>query len=185
MAEPLKIPYGLADITIGEGPDAIKFDGVEYLQADGGELSLEPQLNDINVADYGTGVYDHRIGGYEGSLTIVAAEEDIDVLAAALSYTEDITDTESGTRIGLMDAPIGTSLRKKAKKVTIHPRGLPDTSRDINIYKMAANGEFSRSYANEQGNVSITLAMYPRDGMKPDKPGNFFYIGGTDPNAGE
>lgn len=129
-------------------------------------------------------MYDQRLVGWTGAVTIVAAEQKIDILEAALSATATITDTTSGDTVGLMDAKMGMSLRSKAKKVTIHPRSMgTDKSLDIVIYKMASNGEFSRSNANEQGNVSISLAMFPRDGMDANKPGNFFYIGAKDPNA--
>ncbi|OKL36992.1 hypothetical protein [Domibacillus mangrovi] len=180
----MKIPFGLADFTIGEGVDAIKFDGVVGFQADGGEVTLSPLLSDINIADFGDSLYDQYVMGYEGGVTIVAAEDDIDTLELAMSYTEAITETVGGEKVGLMDAKIGTSLRAKGRKVTIHPRIMgADKSSDIVIYNMVSNGEFSRSFANEQGNVSVTLAMFPREGMDVSKPGNFFYIGGTDPNA--
>lgn len=180
-----KIPFGVATITIGEGADALVFDGVKEMQAEGGEVQLTPQFEDIVIADYGTGPYDKRLVGYEGQVTIVAAQESIDVLEAALAATEAITDTAGGEKKGIMDAPIGSSLRKKAKRVTIHPRHLPPENKDmdITIYKMASEGEFTRSNENAQGNVTITLSMLPRDGMDPKKPGNFFYFGGTDPNA--
>lgn len=184
--EPLEYPFGLATITIGEGEeDELKFDGAVNFQADGGELTLSPILQEINIADFGEAVFDEVVTGYNGSATIVAAEDKIEIIKAALSATADITDTTSGNVTGLMDAKIGTSLRSKAKKVRIHPRMLPesDKSKDFVVYKMASNGDFTRSFANEQGNVQIELNMYPRDGMDASKPGNFFYRGATDPNA--
>lgn len=179
-----KIPFGLADITIGEGADAITFDGKTYLQADGGEVTISPILQEITIADFGDSVYDEIINGYEGTVTIVAAERTLKTIQAALSYTDPITDTTSGTTVGLMDAKVGSSMRSRGKKVRIHPRIMgTDKSLDIVIYKMAASGEFTNSYANEQGNLEITLKMYPRDGFDASKPGNFFYIGDKDPNA--
>ncbi|OAK70096.1 hypothetical protein [Lederbergia galactosidilytica] len=185
MLDVEKIPFGLANIIIGEDDDTLTFDGVEEMQAEGGEVTLTPMFEDIVIADYGNGVYDQRLVGFEGQVTIVAAQESIDVLEAALAATETITDTSGGEKKGIMDAPIGTSLRKKAKRVRIHPRQFPDSMKDldITIYKMASNGEFTRSNANEQGNITITLNMFPRDGMDPSKPGNFFYFGGIDPNG--
>lgn len=180
------IPFGLADITIGEGSEMIKFDGKTYLQADGGEISIEPELEDITIPDFGNTAYDQIIVGYNGSVTIVAGNRDLKVLALAMAYTEKITDTAGGDPVGLMDAKIGSSMRAKAKKVNIHPRGMgEDKSNDINIYKMAGVSEFNEAYANEQGQNEISLQMYPRDGADANKPGNFFYIGDTDPNASE
>lgn len=185
MPDNIQVPFGLANITIGEGADAITFDGAANFQAEGGEVTLTPILQEINIADFGESVYDEIITGYNGNVTIVAAEDKIEMMKLALSASEDITDSTSGDTVGLMDAKIGTSLRSKAKKVTIHPRNLPasDKSKDIVIYKMASNGDYTRSFANEQGNVQIELNMYPRDGMDASKPGNFFYRGAIDPNA--
>ena len=178
------IPFGLADITVGEGTDQIIFDGKTYLQADGGEISIEPELEDITIPDFGNTPYDQIVVGYNGELTIVAGNRDLKILALAMGYTEAIKDTK-GQTVGLMDAKIGTSMRSKAKKVVIHPRGMgSDKSNDITIYKMAGVSEFNESYANEQGQNEITLQMYPRDGADANLPGNFFYIGATDPNAG-
>lgn len=180
-----KIPFGLADIIVTK-PDGetIRFDGVDELQAEGGEVVLTPELEGIVIADYGTGNYDERVVGYTGSVTIVAAQESLRVLELAIASAETITETVGGDVVGLMDAPIGSSMRKKAARVTIHPRHLPDTdkSQDITLYKAASTGDFTRAQANSQGNIPITMSMYPRDGMDPSKPGNFYYIGGTDPN---
>lgn len=180
-----RIPFGLANITIGDvgADDQLKFDGVNEFQADGGEFTVSPILEDITVADFGNGPYDQRIVGYEGTLTITAAQESIAVLKEAIAGAATITDTTTGDVVGLMDAPIGTSLRKTAKRVHIHPRNLPASMKDmdITIFKMASNGEFTRSTGNTQGNITINLTMYPKDGMDPSLPGNYFFVGGTDP----
>jgi hypothetical protein len=184
MITTAEIPFGLADITIGDGVEAIKFDGKDHFQAEGGEVTLTPIFQDITIADTGDAIFDKILTGYNGSFTFVAAQATIKTLQAALAASEVITDTATSTDVGLMDAKIGTSLRSKAKKVIIHPRIMgEDKSLDITIYKMAADGDFTRSYANEQGNVSVSLTMFPRDDMDTSKPGNFFYIGPNDPNA--
>lgn len=181
-----KIPFGMADITIGEGAGAIVFDGKTNLQAEGGEVNLEPAFEDVVVADFGTSVYDKRFVGLEGTVTIVAAEDTIKMLELAMSYADAITETaDPATTVGLMDGKIGASMRARAKKVTIHPRQLPasDKSMDITLYKMASVGGFTKSYANSQGNRTIELSLFPRDGFDANKPGNFYYVGGKDPNA--
>lgn len=183
-----RIPFGLANITLteGTGVDAkvISFDGVDELQAEGGEVSLAPMYEDVTIADYGNGPYDKRLVGYEGTVTIVAAQETLRVLELAISGTETITSTDGGGVTGLTDAPIGSSLRKKGKRVNIHPRNLPALVKDndITIYKVVSDGEYTRANANSQGSITINLTMLPRDGMDPKKAGNFFYVGGTDPS---
>ncbi|MFD1350145.1 hypothetical protein [Oceanobacillus caeni] len=173
----------MADIEIGEGADRIKFDGKDYLQAEGGSLSLTPQYTEFTFEDFGETVVERRLSGWEGEVTIVAGQEDAEILELALASTEPITNTEGGNNAGAMDAAIGTKV--KGRKVRIHPRILPDSIKDMdwNIYNMASIGGFEREYNAEQGNVSITLTMMPREGFDASKPGNFFYRGGVDPNA--
>lgn len=179
-----RIPFGLANITIGEGEDAIKFDGVNEFQAEGGEITISPILEPIVIADMGNGDYDDVVVGYTGTMTINAAQESLDVLELALTAATAITGTDTGTVTGLMDSPIGTSLRKTGKRVTIHPRRLPPTMKDmdITIFKMISSGEFTRTNGNTQGSIAISMKMLPRDGMDPSKPGNYFYTGANDPS---
>ena len=182
-----KIPFGLADIYVGEDGDEkqLKFDGKTFLQVEGGSVSIKPILEDIKIADFGGSVFDQRVNGYEAEVKIVAADaRDLEVLKASLSYTEEIIDSVSTTVVGLTDAKIGTALRAKGKRVRIHPRDMgTDKSLDIVIYKMISNGEFSQAYENAQGKHEITLVALPRDGFDANKAGNFFYIGAKDPNA--
>jgi hypothetical protein len=181
-----KIPFGLADITIGDGGESpIVFDGVSYYQVEGGEVSLTPILEEVNLADYGGAVWDEILTGYEGEVTIAANDSrDLELLAVALSGVDTVTDTETGKVTHIMDAKIGTSLRDRAKTVRIHPRDMgTDQSLDIVIHKMGVASEFTQTYENSQGQMEITLKMYPKDGADPNQPNNFFYIGATNPTA--
>ncbi|WP_028983333.1 hypothetical protein [Sporolactobacillus terrae] len=187
MADDLtqSIPFGPSTVTVGEGTDAISFDGKKYLQAAGGEVQFQPQWADITSIDFGSSPLDRRLTGYQGHVQVTAAQEDLKILGLALAGTEPITSTDGGETVGLMDSKIGTSLRSKGKKVTIHPRQLPDDdhSLDIVLYKVAADGDFQKQWDQNQSNRQITLNMMPRDGFDPTKPGNYFYIGPNDPNA--
>ncbi len=176
--------FGVADIEIGEGEDKISFDGKDYLQAEGGSLTLTPSYAEITVADFGETIVERRLTGWEGQVSIVAAQEDAKILKLALASTEPITDTNGGAE-GAMDARIGS--KPQGRKVRIHPRYLPDSVREMDwfIYNMASIEGFERSFGAEQGNINITLSMMPREGFDASKPGNFFYRGGVDPNANE
>ena len=175
----IKIPFGMADITIGEDENKIKFDGAENFQAEGGEISIEPILAEIQIADFGESIYDELLNGFTGELTIVGAEDKLEVIEQVFGYLEPI---EVGGEVKkLTDARMGASMREKGKRVVIHPRIMgEDTSLDIVIFKMAGVAEFNRSFANEQGNVPITLKMYPKDGLDANDVGNFFEIGGEE-----
>lgn len=184
-ADITKIPFGPCTVTVGEGLDAIAFDGIEQLQASGGEVQLQPQWADVTTIDFGSSPVDLRLKGYQEHVQIVAAQETIEILQLALAGTEPITDTTSGDITGLTDSKIGTSLRSKGKKITIHPRQLAtdDNSLDIVVYKAAADGDFTKQWDQNQTNRQITLNIMPREGFDPTKEGNYFYIGPTDPNA--
>lgn len=174
--------FGVADITIGEGQDQIKFDGKDYLQAEGGSLSLTPQYEDITFADFGETPVEKRLSGWEGEVTISAGQEDAKILELALASTVPVKGGNGGEN-GVTDAPIGTPL--KGRKVRIHPRILPESVKDMDwtIYNMASTEGFEREYNAEQGNVEITLTMLPREGFDASKEGNFFYRGAVDPHA--
>jgi hypothetical protein len=179
------IPFGLATITIGTGVDALTLDGVNYFQAEGGELNIEPQLEDVAFQDFGSSPYDQRITGYTGELTVVVGQNDLKLMQKLFSYHAEIMTTgATPTLAGLTDAKIGQSMREKAVPVKIHPREMgANTGLDINIYKMAGTGAFNRTYETAQGTYEVTLTMFMRDGADPTKAGNFYYIGNTDPNA--
>jgi hypothetical protein len=181
----MKIPFGLADYTIGEGAEAITFDGKANFQADGGEISIEPILEAVTVADFGESDYDDFINGYTGEVTIVGAEHTLKLMETAMAYADRIVNTATpAVTVGLTDSKIGTSMRAKGKKMIIHPRDMgTDKSLDITLYKVASVGEYSRAFANEQGQNELTFKMYPRDGADASKGGNFFYVGTKDPNA--
>jgi len=173
------IPFGAADITIGEGADAevIKFDGKENLQHEGGEITITPMFADFTSVDFGESIYDKRVTGYEVTVSFTAMEEKIKNIQLALSATATVTN-DNGDVIGITDAKLGTSMRAKAKKVRIHPRVMGnDDSLDIVVYKMASTGEYTRAYANEQGNIGISFEAFPKDGLDASQDGNFFYIG--------
>jgi hypothetical protein len=182
MTNPL--PFGPATIEIGEGADALKLDGVNYFQVDGGEFNAEPKLEDIKFQDYGDSPYDQRVSGYEGTLKVVVGQNDLLLMRKLFAYHADIVDGTTTNVIGVTDSKIGQSMRDKAVPVTIHPREMgADKSLDIHVYKMAGTGAFNRTYEISQGKYEVELTMYMRDGADPTKDGNFYYIGETDPNA--
>lgn len=182
-----EIIFGISDIMVGEGEDIIKFDGKNgdsnsYLQAEGGSVSFEPEMEDVVIADYGNSPYDQRSTGYNVTVSIVAAQQTIDMLLLAIAGTDTVD--EDGKVTGVADAPLGASNRKKAKPIRIHRRAEGDNhDNDINIYKAGANDEVEISSANEQGSLEISMTAYPRDNANPSRKGNYFFTGAVDPNG--
>jgi hypothetical protein len=180
-----RIPFGPADITIGEGTDAIKLDGINVLQVEGGEVTLTPTFAPENYIDMGEADYDQLVTGYTGQVTFTLGQQSAKLMKLALAATREIIDATSGEVVGITDAPVGDSMRAKALPVRIHPRSLPpeDQTHDIVIYKMASTGDFSRAYNLEQGTMPVELTMFPRDNFNAAQGANFFYTGPIDPNA--
>ncbi|WP_144558535.1 hypothetical protein [Shouchella miscanthi] len=174
---PYDIPFGPATFIIDEGLDSeIRFDGVDEMQNEGGEVTLTPETEDIVILDYGNTAWDKRLVGWEAEVVVSAARQTLKILHAAMSFASEVEGTD-GRVIGLQDAKIGSSARERARTLTIRPRNASDSSQDIYLYKVAAIGDFNRSFGNEQGNVPMTFSVFPKDGADPTKDGNYFYIG--------
>src|SRR5690625_4224425 len=186
MAEAKQIPFGPADIIIGEGEDAIRFDGKNTsgseLQAEGGSINIEPTFAPITSIDYGESEYDEYTTGVAVTVTIVALHESAQNLKLAIAGAMDIVDADNGVT-GVTDAPVGQSNRERGEPVTIQPRQAGDIKDfDYHVYKAAPSESFERAFSLEQGTVQITLKAYPRDGADASKGGNFYYTGAVDPN---
>lgn len=186
-----EITYGMSDITF-EYPDGstivfdgkVTDDGKHFLQAEGAELSIKTTFNDIKTADTGESNLDDIVSGHEVTVKVTATQENFNLYKLAMAGVSEIKSTDSLTTVGLTDAALGTSNRKRAVKVTIHPRQYGASKKyDIVIYKAASKSDLNRTYKNEQGNYDIELQAYPRDGFDMSKPGNFYYMGEKDPNA--
>ena len=189
MAVEKFVPFGLANISLTDDEgNVINFDGKlgvdnSYLQVEGGSIEIEPEMEEIVFADFGASPQDHRATGQSITVTIVAGQEDINILQLALAGTETVGTGEDIS--GVTDGRLGASNRERGRRMNIHPRFLPedDKSKDYTIYKVASTGSFTREFGNEQGQIEIELSAYPRDGADPTKPGNFYYTGAVDPNA--
>lgn len=182
---PKEYMFGLADITIEKADGTfLRFDGKEYLQADGGEINLTPVYRELTFKDSGDTVVERRLAGWNGTVTFVIGQEDNDVLDLALSSTDPIMSTDpEPAQVGVTDSRIGSKL--EGVKVTVHPRGLQteDKRFDYVIYQMASTGGLTKAYDDAQTSVSVTMNMMPREGADFSQPGNFFYRGPIDPNA--
>lgn len=192
MAKEKFIPFGQANITLERGEEKINFHGKntpegdnEYLQVEGGKVTIEPEMEEIKFEDYGSSPYDHRVTGFKVSLSIVAGQETITIMKLAIAGTIDVKPSGEETATGVTDGPLGASNRERGMKATIHPRFVPasDKTKDFTIYNVASTGSYERPYGNEQGRIELEMECYPRDGADASKGGNFFYTGAVDPNG--
>lgn len=188
--EKISYEFGMGDFIFDEGLDTeIRFDGKlcedgSLLQAEGGELTLEPELTDITMADFGDTNYDQVVVGWNGTATLVAAKSTLDVISKTLSGT--VSFDRDGKVVSVTDAPIGASLRAGARTLTIHPRQMgDDKSEDIFIHKIANASGMTKAFANEQGNYEMEFTMFPKDCADANKPNNYFYIGEDPDELGE
>lgn len=178
-----KYSFGMADFIIDEGkPTEIRFDGKlcedgSYLQADGGEIELEPETEDIVLPDFSATNYDYVVTGWNGTVTIVASAYTLKLMSALLTGTYTGVD-EDGRIKWITDAPIGTSMRENGRTITIHPRQMgDDKSEDIFIYKAVNTSGYSREFNNEQGTHEMEFEILPKDCADANAGNNFYFIG--------
>lgn len=178
-----KYSFGMADFIIDEGkPTEIRFDGKlcedgSYLQADGGEIELEPETEDIVLPDFSATNYDYVVTGWNGTVTIVASAYTLKLMSALLTGTYTGVD-EDGRIKWITDAPIGTSMRENGRTITIHPRQMgDDKSEDIFIYKAVNTSGYSREFNNEQGTHEMEFEILPKDCADANVGNNFYFIG--------
>lgn len=178
-----KYDFGLADFIIDEGkPTEVRFDGKlcedgSYLQADGGEISLEPETEDIVLKDFSETNYDYVVTGWNGTVTIAASAYTLKLMSALLSGTYTGV-AEDGRIKWITDAPIGSSMREQGRTITIHPRQMgDDKSEDIFIYKAVNTSGYSREFDNEQASHEMEFEILPKDCADANQGNNFFFIG--------
>lgn len=178
-----KYSFGMADFIIDEGkPTEIRFDGKlcedgSYLQADGGEIELEPETEDIVLPDFSATNYDYVVTGWNGTVTIVASAYTLKLMSALLTGTYTGVN-EDGKIQWITDAPIGTSMRENGRTITIHPRQMgDDKSEDIFIYKAVNTSGYSREFNNEQGTHEMEFEILPKDCADANQGNNFYFIG--------
>lgn len=186
-----KYSFGMADFIIDEGkPTEIRFDGKlcedgSYLQADGGEIELEPETEDIVLKDFSETNYDYVVTGWNGTVTIVASAYTLKLMSALLTGTYTGVD-EDGRIKWITDAPIGTSMRENGRTITIHPRQMgDDKSEDIFIYKAVNTSGYSREFNNEQGTHEMEFEILPKDCADANQGNNFYFIGENPENFNE
>lgn len=177
-----KYEFGFATFTFDEGTEnELRFDGKlcedgSYMQAEGGELELTPVTQEIELPELGDGVFDHIQTGWEGSLKIVGSKASLDLISKTISGT--ISFDKEGKVVSVTDAPVGSSLREKGRKVRIHPRQLgDDISEDFVIHKVVNTSGITKTYQNEQGQHEMEFVILPKDCADANKPNNYFYIG--------
>ncbi|MEK4754794.1 hypothetical protein MKX72_20035 [Priestia sp. FSL R5-0597] len=179
--------FGQANIkfTHIKSGKVLNFNGKEYLQAEGGEYTLTPSYYDEQWADSAENVVEKWLTGQEGAVKVVIGQYSPSLMQMALNAVQTITDTTSGDVVGFTDAPIGSKASDNAYKVEVHPRILPesDKSQDITFYRVIADSEFTRAFANEINQIEINFSMIPREGADFSKGGNYYFTGPQDPNA--
>ncbi len=170
-----KIRMGPCKVTFGDEFEINKTIG-------GVDFSAQPMLHDISVDQYGQGVYDKRIVGWEVSAVIRMAETDYDTIKEISVGLEEIEG--AGEKKKLVDKALGTSMRTLAKKLTIHPLDMGESvAEDIVIYLAAPDTpvDLKFNYENERV-LEVTMIGYPLDeesdpSAEPGDPNVYFCIG--------
>ena len=165
---PCKVTYGedigatIIDKTIG---------GVDFVAT--------PMYHEIKIDQYGQGVYDKRIVGWNVKAIIRMAESTYENIKAMSAGLVEVTD---GTKKKLHDAQLGTSMRAGGKKLVIHPleNAVGDVSDDITVYLAAPDTPLDLKYNFENERVlEVTMIAYPKEdvGIEPGDANAYFCIG--------
>lgn len=144
----------------------------------GVDFHAVPIYKEIKVDQFGQGVYDKRIVGWDVKTVIRMAESTYDNIKAMSAGLVEVE--ESPTKKKLHDAQLGTSMRAGGKKLTIHPleNALGDVSDDVTLYLSAPDTPLDLKYNYENERVlEVTMIAYPRDTVDPGDPDAYFCIG--------
>lgn len=169
------IKLGPCKVTYSEGADTTTIDKT----IGGVDFSAVPIYKEIKVDQYGQGVYDKRIVGWDVKAVIRMAETTYDNIKA---MSAGLVEVDGGTKKKLHDAQLGTSMRASGKKLVIHPleNDDSDVSDDITMYLAAPDTPLDLKYNYENERVlEVTMVAYPREGsgIKPGDPDAYFCIG--------
>ena len=145
----------------------------------GVDFTATPTYHEIKIDQYGQGVYDKRIVGWDVKAVIRVAEstyENIKAMSAGL------IEVSGAGKKKLHDAQLGTSMRESGKKLVIHPLENPDedASDDITVYLAAPDTPIDLKYNFENERVlEVTMIAYPREGVgiEPGDANAYFCIG--------
>ncbi|WP_404403799.1 hypothetical protein [Jeotgalibacillus malaysiensis] len=166
MSEAIKIPFGMAQITVN-GEDV-------GLQGDAAVFSATPTYIDVEV--YEMGVYDKALEKWEVMLTVRFAQEDYSKFKMAMPHLEELTDVE-GNVTGLTDGKLMQRARDKAVEVVVHPIEAGDSKEfDVTVFKAFPVGTFERTYGKEASVYEVEFMALPRTG-NINQHGNYFRIG--------
>ncbi|UNC92710.1 hypothetical protein [Candidatus Contubernalis alkaliaceticus] len=172
MSEEIRIPIGLADITIGSGSGETPLE-VE-VQGDAAVLTVEPMTEAVDL--YTMPHFDQLLVGWNVQLKIVLESESYEQIEAALPF---INKYSAGSDNWLEDGKLFQRARDKALEITVHPADLPADNKtyDVTIFKAIATGTYERKYGKEVSKYEITFQALAKT-LDYTEAGNFFQIGG-------
>jgi hypothetical protein len=156
---------GAAQITLG---------GTDLGGVRGVTLTVETEVVDMGVDQYGNSLLDQATSSERVSVEIGIAEHDIDRFKDAIPAA-----TKENAKLVTVGRTASHRLEQYAKELIIHPLSQGTSKdRDITIYKAISNGSFELSYSPEEQRI-FTVTFHGLIDLTKDDGNLLFAIGDT------
>lgn len=135
------------------GPCTVNYKTTDLGLTKGGvEVEFSTEVAPITVDQYGDTVIDNVIKGRAVKVKVPMAENDLTKLAAVVPGSTLVGTTAKKL---IVKAAVGTSLRKLAGPLVLHPIALPasDKSKDVLISLASVKGDFSFAFKHDDQKV--------------------------------
>lgn len=126
-------------------------------------VAISTATKEVTVDQFGPAAVNEYIQGRSVQVTVPMAETDLAKLALVIPGAT-LVGAEAGPRKLIVKNGAGTSLREYAKKLTLHPTGVPAAQKndDFIVLLAAPVGDIEYSYSFEDERVySVTFKGYP------------------------
>jgi hypothetical protein len=127
------------------------------------DVAISTMTKEVTVDQFGPAAINEYIQGRSVTVTVPMAESDLPKLALAIPGSV-LTGAEGGPRKLVVKNAAGTNLRELAKKLVLHPTGVPASQKndDFVVLIAAPVGDIEFSYNFEDERVySVTFKGYP------------------------
>jgi len=137
-------------------------------------VNITTASKEVTVDQFGPAAVNEYIQGRGVQVTVPMAETDLAKLALAIPGST-LVGAEGGPRKLVVKNAAGTSLREYAKKLVLHPTGVPASKKDDDFVVLLASPvgdiEFAYDFENERV-YSVTFKGYP-----DNETGELFVMG--------
>lgn len=144
-------------------------------------VSITTATKEVTVDQFGPAAVNEYIQGRSITVTVPMAETDLQKMALVIPDAT-LVGADAGPRKLVVKNGAGTSLRSYARKLTLHPTGVPAAQKndDLVVLMAAPVGDIEYAFSFEDERVySVTFKGYP-----DNETGELFIMGDEAATAG-